>query len=134
MATFLLVIHLLIAAVLVGVVLMQKSEGGALGIGGGGGGGGFMTGRGTANLLTRITAGLALAFFITSLSLTMLAQRNTAPGSVFDRQTPAGQGAPATPGDASKGAGTPATPAAPGGRGGVLDKLQPGVPAVPPSK
>ncbi len=55
MATVLLVVHLLIAAGLVGVVLLQRSEGGALGIGGGGGGG-FMTGRGTANLLTRATA------------------------------------------------------------------------------
>lgn len=63
MATVLLVIHLMIATALVCVVLMQKSEGGALGIGGGGGGGGFLTGRGTANLLTRTTAGLAAAFF-----------------------------------------------------------------------
>ncbi len=55
MATVLLVIHLMVAATLVGVVLLQKSEGGALGIGGGGGGG-FLTGRGTANLLTRTTA------------------------------------------------------------------------------
>jgi preprotein translocase subunit SecG len=61
MATVLLVIHLMIATALVCVVLMQKSEGGALGIGGGGGGG-FLTGRGTANLLTRTTAGLAAAF------------------------------------------------------------------------
>ena len=60
MATVLLVIHLMVAAALVGVVLLQKSEGGALGMGGGGSGG-FLTGRGTANLLTRITAGLAAA-------------------------------------------------------------------------
>src|SRR5918911_41154 len=56
MATVLLVIHLMIAAALVGVVLLQRSEGGALGIGGGGGG--VMTGRGAANLLTRATAAL----------------------------------------------------------------------------
>ncbi len=119
MATVLLVIHLMVAAALVGVVLLQKSEGGALGIGGGGGG--FMTGRGTANLLTRATAMLAAAFFVTSISLTLLA-RNTQPaGSVFDGSKPAA-GAPevpgttVTPGDATK----PAE-----GRGGILDKLQP---------
>jgi protein translocase SecG subunit len=60
MATVVLVIHLMLAAALIGVVLLQRSEGGALGIGGGGGGGGgFLTGRGTANLLTRTTAILA---------------------------------------------------------------------------
>lgn len=128
MATVLLVIHLMVAAALVGVVLLQKSEGGALGIGGGGGGG-FMTGRGTANLLTRATAMLAAAFFVTSISLTLLA-RNTQPaGSVFDGTKPAAgvpaAGAPEVPG-------TTVTPSAPGdatkpaeGRGGILDKLQP---------
>ena len=64
----------MIAAALVGVVLLQRSEGGALGIGGGGGG--FMTGRGAANFLTRVTAGLAAAFFVTSLLLTLLANRS----------------------------------------------------------
>lgn len=115
MATVLLVIHLMIAAALVGVVLLQRSEGGALGIGGGGGGGGgFLTGRGTANLLTRTTAGLALAFFITSLSLTILANQRTSGPSVLDRSAPASSGAPSTSGE----------PAAPAGRGGILDKLQ----------
>ena len=66
MQTALLVLHLMIASALVAVVLLQRSEGGALGIGGGGGGG-FLTGRGTANLLTRTTAGLAAAFFTLSL-------------------------------------------------------------------
>jgi len=129
MATVILVIHLMIAAALVGIVLLQKSEGGALGIGGGGGGGGFLTGRGTANALTRATAGLAAAFFVTSLTLTILAQSGTTRRSVFD--TPA---APA----ASDKAGTPAQPAAPG-RGGVLDQLEGGqsrapLPAVPQTK
>jgi preprotein translocase subunit SecG len=75
MTTVLLVIHLLIALSLVGVVLLQRSEGGGLGIGGGGGGGmsGFMTGRGTANLLTRTTAILAASFMASSLLLTILA-------------------------------------------------------------
>lgn len=118
MATVLLVIHLMVAAALVGVVLLQKSEGGALGIGGGGGGGGgFLTGRGTANLLTRTTAMLAAAFFATSISLTLLARHNAQQGSAFDAAKPAA-GAPAEPGTK-----------APSEGGGILDKLQP--PAAP---
>ena len=74
MTTVLLVIHLLLAIAMIGTVLLQKSEGGGLGIGGGGGGGGggmggFLTGRGTANLLTRTTAILAACFMVTSLTL-----------------------------------------------------------------
>jgi len=121
MATVLLVIHLMIATALVCVVLMQKSEGGALGIGGGGGGG-FLTGRGTANLLTRTTAGLAAAFFLTSILLT---RHSAQEGSVFDTVRPgASTSGPAVPGDNSS------KPAAPG-RGGILDKLQPQSPQVP---
>jgi preprotein translocase subunit SecG len=82
MTTVLLVIHLMIAAALVGVVLVQRSEGGALGIGGGGS---FMTGRGTANLLTRITAALAAGFFVTSLALSILASSGRRPASVLDQ-------------------------------------------------
>jgi len=65
METLVLTVHILIALALIGVVLLQRSEGGGLGIGGGGGGagGGFMTARGTANLLTRVTAILAACFF-----------------------------------------------------------------------
>ena len=74
----LLIVHLIIAAAMVGVVLLQKSEGGALGMGGGGSGG-FLTGRGTDNLLTRTTAGLALAFFATSLLLSILPNLTKAP-------------------------------------------------------
>ena len=83
MATVLLVIHLMVAAALVGLVLLQRSEGGALGIGGGGGGGvgGFMTGRGTANLLTRVTAVLAAAFFCTSILLALIAKQASGPGT-----------------------------------------------------
>ena len=76
MIQVLLIIHLLLALALIGVVLLQRSEGGGLGIGGGGSGGGmggFMTGRGTANLLTRTTAILAACFMVTSLLLTILA-------------------------------------------------------------
>ncbi len=77
MGNILLIIHLLIALALIGIVLLQRSEGGGLGIGGGGGGAGgggmagFMTGRGTANLLTRVTAVLAALFMISSIGLTI---------------------------------------------------------------
>src|SRR6185437_1522436 len=72
MITVILVVHLMIAAALIGVILLQKSEGGALGMGGGGMSG-FMTGRSTANLLTRTTAILAAVFFLTSIVLALLA-------------------------------------------------------------
>lgn len=121
MATVLLVVHLMIASALVGVVLLQKSEGGALGIGGGGGGG-FLTGRGTANLLTRATAMLAAAFFATSIALSILAKQNSQQGSVFDGRAAPAAGAPATPGE---------TPASPSGRGGILDKIQPPAQSAP---
>jgi preprotein translocase subunit SecG len=78
-----LVIHLLIALALIGVVLLQRSEGGALGIGGGGAGSLF-TSRGVGNVLTRTTAVLAAAFFVTSITLTILARGTRAPSSVFE--------------------------------------------------
>src|SRR5436190_5513475 len=71
MIVLLFVVHVFIAIALIGVVLLQKSEGGALGMGGGGMSG-FMTGRSTANLLTRTTAVLAGLFFLTSIALVML--------------------------------------------------------------
>lgn len=117
MAAVLLVVHLMIAAALVGVVLLQKSEGGALGIGGGSGG--FLTGRGTANLLTRATAILAAGFFITSILLNILSHQTIPQGSVFDTkpgELPAATG-PATPGEGA---------AQPKSGGGILEKLQPG--------
>jgi preprotein translocase subunit SecG len=89
MAAVLLVIHLLIAVALIVTVLLQRSEGGALGIGGGGAGALFSS-RGTANVLTRSTAVLAVAFFITSISLTILARQGSNPGSVFDRAPASG--------------------------------------------
>ena len=74
MQTLVLTIHILIALALIGAVLLQRSEGGGLGIGGGGGaGGGFMTARGTANMMTRVTAILAACFFATSLILAIMA-------------------------------------------------------------
>jgi preprotein translocase subunit SecG len=84
MTTVLLVIHVMVAAALVGVVLLQRSEGGALGIGGGGG---FMTGRSAGNALTKTTAVLAACFFATSLALSLLASHQSTPTSVL---TPAG--------------------------------------------
>jgi len=73
MSTVILLIHVMIAIAMVGVILLQRSEGGALGIGGGGGGGGFMTGRSAGNALTKSTAILAACFFLTSLTLSILA-------------------------------------------------------------
>jgi preprotein translocase subunit SecG len=84
MTTILLIIHLLIALALVGVILLQRSEGGALGIGGGGG---LMSGRASANLLTRTTAGLAAGFIATSLLLAIVASQRSAPSSILDRPT-----------------------------------------------
>ena len=75
MITVLLVVHILIAISLIVVVLLQRSEGGGLGIGGSGGMGGFMTARGTANLLTRTTAILAAIFMALSIVLAILAAR-----------------------------------------------------------
>ena len=92
MNSIVLVIHLILAIALVGAVLLQKSEGGALGMGGGGGGGGmggFMTGRATANLLTRLTAVLAALFMVTSLTLAILANDTQDRGSILDRNQPA---------------------------------------------
>ena len=67
MSTVILVIHVLLALALVVVVLLQRSEGGGLGMGGGGGMSGFLTGRATANVLTRATAVLAGLFMLTSI-------------------------------------------------------------------
>ncbi len=91
----LLAIHLMIAAALVVVVLLQRSEGGGLGIGGGSGAmGGFMSARGTASLLTRMTAVLAACFFATSLSLAIIADSGRR-GSLADEIRT--QDAPAVP-------------------------------------
>ena len=83
MFTVLLIVHLIIAASLVGVVLLQRSEGGALG-GLGGGQGGFMTGRGAANVLTRTTAILFACFLLTSILLSILGNIQNKPKSILD--------------------------------------------------
>jgi preprotein translocase subunit SecG len=118
MILLLFVIHVAIAVSLVGVILLQKSEGGALGMGGGGMSG-FMTGRSTANLLTRTTGFLAIGFFVTSVLLVVLSNRTGTPRSLIDqgpasstRETPAAP-VPAAPGPAAP-APEPAKPAEPG--------------------
>jgi preprotein translocase subunit SecG len=110
MQTVLLVVHLIIALALIGAVLLQRSEGGALGIGSGGGGGGnLFSARGVGNALTRTTAILALCFFITSIGLTLIARHGGVGGSLFDgAAAPAGQQAPAPGGSV-----LPELPAAP---------------------
>ncbi len=99
MITVVFVIHILIALAMIGLILVQRSEGGALGMGGGGGGGGMMSSRSTANLLTRATAVLAGSFMVTSLVLTMLAGRDTGSTSILDQggTPPAPIEAPAEP-------------------------------------
>ncbi|MCI2397906.1 preprotein translocase subunit SecG [Aliiroseovarius subalbicans] len=94
MENVLLVIHLILALALIGVVLLQRSEGGGLGIGGGGGGGGgVMSSRGAATALGKVTWIFAIAFLVTSISLTILAARNSSDTSVVDAL---GSGVPAT--------------------------------------
>ena len=101
----------MIVATLIATVLLQKSEGGGLGVGGGAG---FMSSRGTANLLTRTTAVLAVGFFLTSLLLSWLASYDRKPSSIIGN-APASQSQPAAPG-------TPAPPLSQGG--GLLDSLK----------
>jgi len=115
MTTVILLIHVMVAIALVGVVLLQRSEGGALGIGGGGGGGGggFMSGRSAGNALTKTTAILAACFFATSLTLSILAVHQGPPSTIL----PGGAGGlaplevPGAPAPASPEA--PSTPQAP---------------------
>ena len=125
MIILLFVVHVLIALALVGVVMLQKSEGGALGMGGGGMSG-FMTGRSTSNLLTRTTAILAALFFATSILLVVLGHPTRAPKSILDQGPPPlpasgapppaspASGAPPAPLAPAPAAPAPAAPAAPG--------------------
>lgn len=95
----LIVVHMLITVALIVVILIQRSEGGGLGIGGGGGTmGGFMTARGTANLLTRATAVLAAAFMLLSLGLALTVGRPAPSRGLIDQPgTQAPAGAPTVP-------------------------------------
>ncbi len=152
MQTVLIVIHLMVVLALVGVVLLQRSEGGGLGIGGGSG---FMTARGAANALTRATAILAAAFFATSLTLSILARYGEKPIDILDRvpttsdgagkgvlnqlpgtttPAPAGNAAPTPPAGNASPATAPATPPAAGSTpptAGGTTNTAPAAPQVP---
>jgi preprotein translocase subunit SecG len=151
MQTVVIVIHLLIVLALVGVVLMQRSEGGGLGIGGGSG---FMTARGAANVLTRATAILAAGFFITSLALGIMSRYGENPADILKRipttsgSQPAGQQPPTSGGilnqlggASSNGATPPASDssapapasgsAAPGTTAPATPESQPAAPTAP---
>ena len=124
MLTFIIVIHLMIVLAMCGLVLLQKSEGGGLGMGSGGGG--FMSSRGTTNVLSRSTAILAACFFATSLLLSVIAGWNRNPGSILRAPGSAPVSTPGAP-----------APKAPGGN--LLDQLKgaeqpPSGPQVPQSK
>ncbi len=146
MQNVLLIIHLLLALCLIGVVLLQRSEGGGLGMGSSG----VMTGRGAATALTKLTWLFAAAFIGTSITLTILSARESAGTSVMDRAgtTPPAPAAPALPGLPSGGAllpppagdnpdaaapapaATPTTPTAPETATGA-SPAAPAAPAVP---
>ncbi len=109
MITVLLIIHLFVTLALIGVVLIQRSEGGGLGIGSSQGMGSFMSGRGTANLLTRTTAILAAIFMGLSLTLALLNKGTSGVGnSILDNPPPPAAAAAAKPAK-------PAAPPAPKG-------------------
>jgi preprotein translocase subunit SecG len=127
MFTFLLIIQTIVAAALVTVILMQRSEGGGLGVGGNSSG--LMSARGAADFLTRATAVLATLFIVLSIALAALAAVDRAPATIdptLQRQAPAqpapggvplATGAPAASGDPLAGvaeqAGNVAVPAQP---------------------
>jgi preprotein translocase subunit SecG len=122
MQTVIIVVHLMIVLAMIGAVLLQRSEGGGLGMGSGGGG--FMSSRGTANVLTRTTAVLAGLFFVTSLVLSILAGIDRKPSSILNTGAPAGATIPGQ---------EPSAPLGQGGRG-VLDTLrQQSEPPAPPA-
>jgi len=124
MYTVFIIIHVMIAVSLIGVVLLQRSEGGGLGIGGGGMSG-LMSSRGSANLLTRVTAGLAALFMATSLVLVLLSGGPSRPRSILDQPQPAPASTPAAPPATNQA--PPSAPAAPAPETGGAPK----VPTVP---
>lgn len=131
MQTVVIVIHLMIVVAMIGIVLLQRSEGGGLGIGSSGG---FMSSRGTANVLTRATAILAGAFFVTSLTLSILAGIGRKPTSILPgggttTNEPAAPGAPAP-----LGGGSGVLDALRGGGGGGQSAPAPSGPQVPQSQ
>src|ERR1019366_6019596 len=124
MRSVVIVVHLMIVLIMIAVVLLQKSEGGVLGIGSTGG---FLTSRGTANVVTPTTPHLRLAVFATSLTLSWIASFDRKPTSILNTGAPAGQSQPGAPGTN--------TPLSPLGGGGLLKELQghePQQPGPPP--
>ena len=119
MTTVLIVIHLMVVLAMIALVLLQRSEGGALGMGGGGGGG-MMSGRGVGNLLTRTTGILAVAFFATSIGLTVVAKLESSPTDILEN-LPGSESAVQTPVQAPAG-GQVQTPPSEGGS--VLEGLR----------
>ncbi|UPG71426.1 preprotein translocase subunit SecG [Roseomonas gilardii subsp. gilardii] len=114
MTTVLLVLHFFVALALIGVVLLQRSEGGGLGIGSSQGMGAFMTGRGTANLLTRSTAVLATLFMVLAMALALMNRgASQSGGSSILNNPPPAAGAPAAPPVAPAPGAPPALPALP---------------------
>lgn len=120
MQNIVLIIHLILSLCLIGIVLMQRSEGGGLGIGGGGGGN---SGRPPAGPLTKVTWVVAIAFIVTSISLVILSARDAGSDSVLERAGDAVQQAPAA--DAEK-------PLVPGLEGNLLPPSATDAPATPP--
>ncbi|MEP3438564.1 MAG: preprotein translocase subunit SecG [Hoeflea sp.] len=129
MQTVLIVIHLMIVLALVGIVLIQRSEGGGLGIGGGSG---FMSARGAANALTRTTGILAAAFFVTSLALGILARYGSSPTDILDRIPTQTDGSGTGVLDQLGGAAAPATAPAETPAAGTASDI-PAAPEVPAS-
>jgi len=137
MQSAILVLHLMIALVLIALVLMQRSEGGALGIGGGGGGGGGFSGmmgaRGATSGLVRITVYLAAGFFLTSIALSWIG--NSGGGSVLDAVDVEQSGAPSGGGlSLPLGAERAPPPAAPQEPAGQPEPAEPTEPTVPLSR
>ncbi|MEM6307381.1 MAG: preprotein translocase subunit SecG [Pseudomonadota bacterium] len=92
MENVVLIVHLLLAVGLIAIVLLQRSEGGGLGMGGGGSGGGVMSSRGAATALNKVTWILAAAFICTSITLTVLNAASNSGGSVLDNLAPVTDG------------------------------------------
>jgi preprotein translocase subunit SecG len=126
MQTVIIVIHLMIVLAMIGLVLLQRSEGGGLGMGGGAG---FMSSRGTANVLTRATAILAGLFFATSLVLSIIAGLSRSPTSILNTVTPsAPAGQPLIP---PPGGGTAPSQSAPASAPAPPEPPAPQAPQVP---
>lgn len=121
MLTVVVVIHLMLIIALIGVVLLQKSEGGGLVSSTSG----FLSGRGTANVLSRTTALLAAGFFVTSLALSWIASYEHRPATVINTSS----GGPVGPAPPGPGGSQPAAPLSTGG--GLLNQMEKGFPSLP---